>query len=155
MSIITKEEIEARKISLKEYPLELFQHILCRYHFFATRNDFEELTIYQWLDLCQLIRHLDKDEVFFHVENLEPYPKIWKIKPWKESYEKFMRDRAAAEERRQFRFQQEEKLKELIAAVERDTGLDHELATMVARGIFVTENLDSRAAKAKQFGVIL
>mgnify|MGYP001583014382 CR=1 FL=1 len=160
MSIVTKEELEAKNLRIKELPLELFQHIICRYHFYAEKNNFEGISINQWLDLCSLLSSIDKEELFFHVEypsedNKMPFPRVWKVHSWRESYEKWIKERKRAEEQRQMRFFQEKKLEELTAAVERDTGLEYELALMVARGIMVTQDQGIREKKAVQFGVSL
>lgn len=94
-------------------PLNQFLDILLRHH---DNMNVEE-------DLGMLIKHLDKDEQFTHVElpsaeNKLFVIRVWRIKDWNVAYEKFLIDKKRSEEHRIKWNERRELIKEFAFALE-------------------------------------
>lgn len=157
IEILTKDELEERKILIKQFPLRLLIDLLC-YRGGTSLQSQSEIPQEEWEFLCGLVSGLDKKEFYCHVEypdetRLDQMPVIWRKNEWAISYERHQRVKRTSEQGRARNAFFLDKINELTKAIERDTGLDSEMSETLARGIIMHKDAEKRRKKARAFGV--
>lgn len=152
---------EHHKLKITEVSIYTLIQVMCRCRSYCERKDFEELPITDYVNLCKAISEQDTQDYICHVEfpseeNGLDYPRVWRSRDWRESYERHQRLKIKAEAERQARYAFEENVKTLTHAIMRDTGLeDQEMVKPMALAIMLEKDEEKRRNKAKMFGVIL
>ena len=104
-------------------------------------------------ELGLVLHLLDPDERYCHVELEDNSAVVWKPRAWRETYERYLREKARSEADRQARYLRDAQRAALVKAVNELTGLgaEHPDVIRIAYAIVHTHNVNG----AKGFGVDL